>query len=171
MKNIMIDLETLDHRKTAAIVSIGAIYFDENGVGEKFYQNITIDSCIRSGLTVGGETLKWWFSQSDYARKSLFEETTPLNLALASFSNYVKGPVKVWGNGSDFDIAILQNAYNRLNMPLPWKPYDGRCFRTVCNLTGIKKKHSMTSHNALDDAIQQATHLIKIIKTVPGLTL
>ena len=37
-ENVMIDLETLSTESNAAILSIGAVMFDKEGLGETFYQ-------------------------------------------------------------------------------------------------------------------------------------
>ena len=52
-----IDLETLDNKYSSAILSIGAVQFDrESGeLGCRFYQEINVDSAVKSG-TVSGST-------------------------------------------------------------------------------------------------------------------
>jgi len=77
----------------------------------------------------------------------------------------------VWGNGADFDLPILAAAYKAAGGPPPWKPYNGRCYRTLKNLApSIKLERQGTHHQALDDAVCQAKHLIKIVEHL-GITL
>jgi hypothetical protein len=75
--------------------------------------------------------------------------------------------VRVWGNGADFDNPILAVAYRRtIFSGQPWKPYNGRCYRTVKNqFQDVKLVRTGTHHNALDDARSQATHLVEICRT------
>ena len=114
--NIMFDLETLDSKNTSAILSIAAVEFNKNTgeIGEKIHIRIDIQSCFDEGLTVGGDTLMWWLQQSEDARKRIYDtKGIPLENALDQVFKFVKGcgeNVVVWGNGSTFDISILENA-------------------------------------------------------------
>lgn len=70
----------------------------------------------------------------------------------------------LWGNGSDFDNVILASAYRSCNLEVPWKFWNNRCYRTVKALRpDIKIHRSGTYHNALDDAVSQAEHLMRMI--------
>jgi len=71
--------------------------------------------------------------------------------------------VRVWGNGSNFDNVILEHTYRLLNIKLAWKNQNDRCFRTLKKIyPEMKIERCGTYHNALDDAITQAKHAIKI---------
>ncbi len=166
MNNIMLDLETLGTSPGCIILSIGAVFFDKKGLGHEFYQTIDVQSSIDAGLTMSGGTFKWWMGQQGAARKALFEDNVQLKGALHAFSDwlaescYIK-TVKVWGNGSDFDNAILAKAYQLvLNQEQPWKFWNNRCYRTVCDvLNDRQRKQEGVHHHALDDAKSQAQHL------------
>ena len=59
--------------------------------------------------------------------------------------------------------ADLSDAYDRAQLPRPWKYYNDRCYRTVKNLRpDVPMIRGGTHHNALDDAKSQATHLMAI---------
>lgn len=169
MNNIMIDLETLGTRPTAAILSIGAVFFDKEGFGEEFYQTITLDSCTRAGLTISGDTFKWWMAQKAEARKALFESNHDLTSTLLRFDGWIHqhsnaDKVLVWGNGADFDNAIMQHAYAAVDRPVPWKFWNNRCYRTTTALLGkAPRNQEGVYHNALDDAKSQAKHLITVL--------
>jgi hypothetical protein len=162
----MLDLETLGTSPGCIILSIGAVFFDKKGLGHEFYQTIDVQSSIDAGLTMSGGTFKWWMGQQGAARKALFEDNVQLKGALHAFSDwlaescYIK-TVKVWGNGSDFDNAILAKAYQLvLNQEQPWKFWNNRCYRTVCDvLNDRQRKQEGVHHHALDDAKSQAQHL------------
>ena len=98
----------------------------------------------------------------------------PLDAALRAFAQFVKGAAGVWGNGADFDNPILAAAYRRLNMPLPWGAYAGRCYRTLKSLRpDIRLERQGTHHNALDDAVSQAEHAVRLLRALeplPALT-
>ena len=164
----MLDLETMGTSVNSAIVSIGAVEFSEGlGITDRFYVNIDLQSCMDKGMEINAKTLMWWMKQSDEARKSLTGDTIPLRDALKSFREWVvKGNenVQIWGNGSDFDNAMISNAYSKFNATQPWNYWDNRCYRTlVYSLPKLEFKRDGTHHNALDDAEYQAKHLIALV--------
>ena len=83
MENVMIDLETMGTGQNSLIVSIGATFFDpiNETLGQNFYQNVDWQSGIDFGLEMDVETVKWWLTQSEEARKALFDKDNILGLA------------------------------------------------------------------------------------------
>lgn len=169
MNNVMVDLETMGQTATAAIVSIGAVRFSERGIGEQFYVPVSLSDCQQAGLTIEASTVMWWLDQSSEARQALVRpRREPLNLssALLEFARFIEdADTKVWGNGADFDNAILINAYRICGLRLPWKFWNNRCYRTLKNLRPniAKPKRTGTHHDALQDAIFQANHTIRLL--------
>lgn len=170
--DIMIDLETLSTDVDCAILSIGACRFNIDSIdNEGFYRVVTIQSNIDEGRHISPSTLVWWLDQ-DAKAKAVFKDPTaiPLGQALDELREWIGpdfGNVRVWGNGSDFDISALKHAYNRQDPP--WIFWNVRCFRTMKNLAQAKtvvapKNHG--AHNALFDAIAQAQHLQLIWKAL-----
>ncbi len=159
----MIDLETMGTVSNSAIVSIGAVKFT-NKILDSFYCNVDLQSCIDVGLKCDGDTILWWLKQSKQARFSLSINPNTLQEALVSLSNWMGQCYEVWGNGATFDNVILSNAYFAVGLPQPWHWTKDRCYRTVRNLhPNITHTRKGVYHNALDDAIYQAEHLIKIL--------
>lgn len=166
----MIDLETMGLAGNSAIVSIGAVAFDpdSNTLGETFYVNIDLSSCINNGLAVDGSTIAWWITQSSDAKKSLFKDAKHLDTALEEFREFIqrfKKP-KVWGNGLGFDNVIVKNAYAALKQDRPWNDFQDRDMRTIVDITEAihgrqTKEKTGIAHNALDDAINQAKTVCK----------
>ena len=163
--HIMLDIESLGTGHDAVITAIGACMFDpgETGVSKDnvFYTRINPD---QQGRVIDASTVVWWLRQSDAAR-SMYEDIgkAPLLPAvLMSFGAWCAGTRidGMWGNGSDFDNAILGHAYKQCELPLPWSFGKNRCFRTVKNMPLPKEYiaplRAGTHHNALDDAIYQA---------------
>lgn len=172
IKHFMLDLETMDTRPSAAIVSIGCVEFDLESrlVRNEFYTNVSLRSSMACGGTVDADTIMWWMSQTLEARSGLLgaQEVGP---ALADFNRFInshvsdKGEVRMWANGSDFDNVILGNTYRRITCEPPWTFRNNRCYRTI----RAANKHVPdivrpgTAHNALDDAVWQANMLIAMI--------
>ncbi|MGV3580025.1 3'-5' exonuclease [Brevundimonas sp.] len=176
MSDVMVDLETRGSRPGSIILSIGAVAFADSLSPRHFYTVVNTDSCRAAGLIEEVETMEWWKGQSDEARAVLDEaEASPVMLrdALAAFADFLNryggaGRVKVWGNGSDFDNAILAAAYTAADMPTPWRFWNNRCFRTAKNLTTVPAPlREGIHHNALDDAIFQATYAVQILAAMP----
>jgi hypothetical protein len=173
-KDVMLDLETLDTRPGAVILSLGAVFFDPmGGIGEEFHLIISRADSEALGLTVSADTLSWWEKQSVEARKTLLaassDEGLPLAQVTCLFNDFLGkstggvGKVRLWGNGSDFDNVLLIAAYEAAKVKPAWKYYNHRCFRTLKGLAPtIKVDRQGTYHNALDDAKTQAEHAIKI---------
>lgn len=183
MRNLMLDLETLGTRPGSVILSIGAVFFDANyrRLGPEFYSVISTGSCDDSGLTADARTVAWWRDQSPDARKVFdaagAENAPTLRGVLGEFIDFIRthnalDNVCVWGNGSDFDNALLAEAYARCGSSAPWKFWNNRCYRTLKSITaGPALSRVGTAHNALDDARSQALHAIELMRANPGLVV
>ena len=170
--NVMLDLETMGTSSTSAIIAIGAVKFSmQDGIIDKFYRSVDLQSCIDLGLTIDGDTLMWWMQQSEEARSQFRLKGNPLYNVLNEFSLWLgNSDYKIWGNGAAFDNAILANAYKACKLPQPWKFWNDRCYRTVKSINShVPFKRVGTYHNALDDAESQALHLIDISKSNYGI--
>ena len=177
--DVMIDLETLSTRPDAAIISIGACWFncDTQQVGHPWHARIDIADSIRSGGHVDGDTVRWWLRQSDAARASITEGCSNLvDDALQGLATYLHGvapqkEVCVWGNGADFDLPILASAYARADREQPWRYYNGRCLRTLRKLHPevVAPAFEGTEHNAAHDAQHQARHAIAILRAIAAM--
>lgn len=180
MKDVMVDLETVGNRAGCGILSIGAVAFDPTtGVlGSEYYAVIKLASCEKFGLHSDPSTLAWWDKQSAEAQKVLKKAhatrgNKALDKSLMEFNKYLSqfGPkaVRVWGNGADFDNAILISCYAATGLTAGWDFWNNRCFRTLKNLApSIKIERVGVYHNALDDAKTQAAHAVKIFQHLRG---
>ncbi len=174
MLDVMIDLETMGQGHDAAIVAIGAVEFDRTAreTGQEFYLTVDLESAVRCGGVIDPSTVMWWMRQSEHARQAL-DGKSDIAQALATFSGWLRSrgdlsQVRIWGNGSDFDNVILANAYRRLLLPTPWKFWNNRCYRTWKNEhREVSMERSGTHHNALDDAVSQARHMLKVPFEMP----
>lgn len=174
MEHVMVDLETLGRRAGCSVLSIGAVEFDaRRGLGKEFYVVVNRPSQRALGLHEDPETLKWWASQTEAARQVLddaeAETAVSVEKALAQLTTFLAPlglrRVKIWGNGGDFDNAILTNLYAAINQVPPWDFWNNRCYRTLKNLVPSEKlKRTGTYHNALDDAKTQAAHAVELMR-------
>ena len=173
MFDLMLDLETMGSGPNAAIIAIGAVFFDVDSgqIGEKFYQVVDLEGSVKLGGEMDPATVLWWLRQSDDARAAFAIKGEQIVIVLANFHQFIQrnslvDQVRVWGNGASFDNVILASAYrNCADFPQPWKFWNDRCYRTVKAMRpDIKLARVGTYHNAVDDAESQARHLIDILK-------
>lgn len=181
--HIMLDLETLDTTPSAVVLSIGAAVFDPNGRGiiDTFYAELTEDLDVqqRLGRTISGSTVRWWMAQDILAKAVFTDHPREENgrmataAALVKFGRFVekhggKDAVRLWGNGADFDNAILGSLYDAFDLVKPWSYGKNRCYRTIkADSLIIGELHKRipfdgVPHNALDDAKHQALCLQEI---------
>lgn len=158
--HLMIDIETLAPTPNAAILSIGAIFFnpfeqeDLEGIRTScayderryFDSHISMSSCISLKMDIAQSTIDWWADQSDEAREKTFDNPKQVHIktALNQLAQFIKTwcgdkMPYVWGNGASFDIVILENAYRDLGLPIPWDFRGHMCYRTMKSI--IKDIH------------------------------
>ncbi len=163
LRHCMIDLETFDLIPSTKIVSIGAVIFDprQSKLGDKFYMEV--DHRKQPNRTSDPETVKWWYSQPKEVQKAM-KGVELLSDALEELDFFLPKDVKVWGNGSIFDIAILEHAYREQGIEIPWKFWNVLDMRTIkavyeAGRGGFSRACGGTNHNALDDAVHQAQNV------------
>ncbi len=173
MKNhIMLDLETLDVRPTASILTIGAVKFDPYGNDiespdcDKFYVKVDLDSCDRIGLTIDDNTVAWWSQQSAEAQEEAFSEDgrIPIEDAMQQLYKFCWGAKCIWSHGAGFDVVILEHVFNRVGRAVPWKFWQVRDTRTIFDLGIDPNRPPILKHHALEDAWNQAVGVQNVIR-------
>ncbi|MCZ8858428.1 exonuclease [Escherichia albertii] len=171
--HMMIDLETMGKNPDAAVISIGAIFFDPQtgDIGPEFSKTIDLDT---AGGVIDRDTIKWWLKQSREAQSAILADEIPLDDALLQLREFIDENsgeffVQVWGNGTSFDNVILRRSYERQGIPCPWHYCNDRDVRTIVELGGAMDFDARTAipfegerHNALDDARYQAKYVSAI---------
>lgn len=172
----MLDLETMGNCSNSVICSIGAVQFDikSGKTGWEFYVNIDIDSCLDIGLIVNGGTIKWWLLQNETARNDLAKnKCIDIKQALTMFNEYMNSinghDINIWGNGVRFDVGILEDAYNKSGINIPWNFRLERDVRTLVSfIPEIKKTTQFVGieHNPIDDCKHQIKYCSKIYNII-----
>jgi DNA polymerase III epsilon subunit-like protein len=155
---VMVDIETLGLKPGAAILSIGAVRFDESGTGEEFHRSISLESCQEAGLTIHAGTLEWWLSQDDEV-SDILTGGDDLEHVLRGFDAFYGDADEVWANSPSFDCEMLAAAYDAVGMNEPWEFWAERDVRTLKKLSvapDIERQDGENEHDALDDARHQA---------------
>ena len=169
MQAIMLDLETMDTKPTAAILSIGACSFDPEHTNEAdelptFERRITLVSNEALGRTFSASTIQWWLQQPKAAQQSLYEgDLISLKQALFDLRAWINAlsptPHRLWAKDPDFDNNILADAFGALGEPPLFKYWQTRSVRTVVELgypDGDAPAMAGTKHSAVEDAVWQA---------------
>tara|TARA_Y100000034_G_C6738117_1_gene327373 strand:+ start:61 stop:588 length:528 start_codon:yes stop_codon:yes gene_type:complete len=159
--DVMLDIETLATTNDATISSIGAVRFTMSKVYENqtIYGEIDREDCARYGRVEDERCIEDFWEPLG----GVLQGEVPLKAALETLNTFLEGVQCVWTCGPHFDIAILQDSYQAVGLEPNWKFWLVRDYRTVANTVGqhvARKEHA--SHNALEDAVQQAQHLIDI---------
>jgi hypothetical protein len=169
-----IDMETLDVKASAIVVSLGAVAFDADRMedvdeiaGDEsrgFYRFPDMDIQALDGRTTDTTTVRWWINQGVQA-KAVFSDSirreSPQQV-LDHFTEFVRthGIKYIWGYGNMFDNAILESLYRTYRKPFPINFRGNLDIRTLEVMAGKRLSelnlHSGVVHNAFDDALNQA---------------
>lgn len=139
---LMFDLETLDTKPSAAVLSLGAVLFDRTGaIHDRFYRALDLQAQFDAGRTVSQDTLLWWMAESAEARAEAFHPVRRMiPNALGEFLGWVKkqpGLTKHWCNGPAFDGVILESLARDFGCMVPWEYNQLRDQRTLVDAAGI----------------------------------
>ena len=179
-QHIVMDIETLSTAKNAAIVSIGAVAItDEGDINGMFYYPVDIDSCLEAGMVVDASTIKWWMNQNEAARNVFNAPASDLLVVLCNFkvwcNTYTEQNKRTyfWGNGPEFDNAILDTAFRLVSTALtpPWKYNEAQSLRTISYINhmlnlGAVYPEPRVAHHALFDAEAEAKFIINVLKAL-----
>lgn len=178
---LMLDLETLSTEHNAAILSIGITTLVTNSSQrpQSFYVKINPADVSKPvyGFDISHDTMEWWKNQEAETRDEAFSGSSTVYESLTGLSNWITGVTEgkdflIFGNGATFDLTILRNAFDTLNIPVPFTQFQEHCYRTIKTMFPViyahaEKNHPRTGkHNALEDARWQAKILEEIAFTL-----
>lgn len=164
----MIDLETLGTRSSAAIIQIGACYFDRKTgkIGDTFQTNVKYETGD-DRFTTDYPTIAWWLQQEEEARISVTRDGMYIPEAMETLAEFLDGAQCLWAHAT-FDLPIIQYAFEKTGFKNP-VPFRGmRDIRTLMDITGHKseKPREGTHHTALDDAKFQVQYCVEALNKI-----
>jgi hypothetical protein len=183
LKHFMLDLETCGTRPGCVVLSVGLVHFSvrPRAILSSFYTVVDFQDSRDYGLRVEEATMTWWAAQSTAERHVLDEARSGKGLmvldAFDRIADYVRYSVpdsasrRVWANGANFDFGILREMARAAGVAdrlFPWSFRQERCHRTLCALTpevkieNAVRGNALVKHNAMDDAVAQALHLMNV---------
>ena len=170
-----IDLECLDTLPTAVITSIAVVFFDLKGNREQYAVNIDIESSMSyPELTIGADTLKWWFKQSKDSQNAMLDNPLALHSALTAVAHFIKehrgNKFTCWTHAT-FDAPILQYNCYVADVHIPIHFREHRDIRTLTwlnrnNFVKLAPPPSSIAHNALHDALHQADYISALLVNI-----
>lgn len=172
----MVDIETLATDLNAVILSIAAVKFDpfddylKKGTkpGDLPTLNILVDIESQPNRTINENTVDWWGKQSEPVRESIFGVNHPrytLEEALDQLHKfYWNSGGRIWAQGIQFDIAMLEHAYQTTNRTQPWLYWQVRDSRTLLDLVSVSLPPA--THDAAEDCFRQIVGVQKALATL-----
>jgi hypothetical protein len=168
-KNLMVDIETLGDTNSAAMVSIAAVAFDKFGdPGPALSYNIYLDDALKLG-NVSASTLQWWAKEDRTVFHNMLNngyiKTADALSELSVFSELcLDDNFKIWANGPDFDLKIIEDKIEKLkdySVYKFWSPWNQRCVRTVKAIDPTLAKSFINNekHNPLQDCYTQIAQI------------
>lgn len=173
MNNLMIDVESMGKNPDAALVAIGAVFFDEHTgqIGDTFYRAIHLATACQLGFKIEPATVLFWLGQDQEARNAILFNAVHVQDAMEDFTQWVqthgpsKADLRVWGNSPSFDCIKTQAHLEACGVEVPWFYWAERDYRTIRERNKVVEEDARDGlHNAVFDAVHQAKHLIKIRK-------
>lgn len=168
----MIDIETMGTKPYSVILSIGAVKFDRytGEIGDEFYRVIDVKSSKKAGLIFDFDTVMWWANQPEDVRNSILEGKNSLFLVLADLMMFIgNSAATVWSNSPSFDLCLIRNACERVDIDPIWQFWQERDVRTISALAPDIRKtlpREGNAHNALDDCKSQISYLVATLKNL-----
>lgn len=173
----MIDIETLDTKNTAVVLSIGAVQFEPKtgNILKSFYKVLRLQDQAKRSISTS--TVKWWVDQiKNGALTDQFNGDVPVRNALIFLRDFIQDTLEtaderleIWACDPDFDCEILENLYAEYGLLTPWRYSDKRSVRTVRSLAklwGFLPPKIEATHNALEDCERQVLEVSGVIEFI-----
>lgn len=172
--DIMLDIETISTQPQAVIVSVACVRFDAfadyQSQGQRLADfpslHLLVDPSSQPQRHVSEDTLNWWSQQSPEVQESIFGTTQPrvsLDQALDQLHGFVWNQCRrLWCQGPNFDIGILENAYQERQKTPPWDYWRIRDARTIRDLVDMPR--AIPTHDALRDCWDQILEVQRALR-------
>ncbi len=155
MQEMMIDLETLDVKNSAVVLSIGAVVWEPNTISyydpetqeektktdgvaivDRFFRAIDIDEQVNKGRTVSLDTIRFWMDADPTAREEAFDwkGRSSVKVTLADFYAFGlnhHGITSFWAKPATFDFPIWDDLRDDFGGEVPWRYNQKYDVRTV----------------------------------------
>ena len=158
----MLDIETLATTPDAVVMSVGVVKFDPQS-GTPYNKTLwrpDIDEQTERDRHVSESTLEWWSKLPQHIQDDAFNEDGRIPVAqfMKELNRYCVGADKIWCQGPQFDMLILENLYIQWGHHFGWQFWQIMDCRTLFQLmpTDPRKAIQQDLHSADADAYYQA---------------
>ena len=159
----MIDIETLGTEPDSVVLSVGAVKFDPFTFTDPHAKTLwrpSADEQMTADRSVLEDTLKWWSKQPQHIQDEAFSEDDrqPLATFFGELNKYLVGVDKIWCQGPQFDMVILENLFKQFEHHQNWMFWQIMDCRTIFNMMPIDPRKAVQQdlHSADNDAYYQA---------------
>ena len=160
--HVMLDIETLATTPDAVVMSVGVVKFDPH-TGTPYNKTLwrpDIDEQTERDRHVSESTLEWWAKQPDHIQEDAFsdEGRIPVTEFMKELNRYCVGADKIWCQGPQFDMLILENLYIQYGHHFGWQFWQIMDCRTLFQLMPVDPRKAIQQdlHSADADAYYQA---------------
>ena len=160
----MIDIETLGTEPDSVVLSVGAVKFDPFQLTDPHAKTLwrpEIDAQSNAGRSVLDDTLQWWAKQPQHIQDEAFDEhgRITLSLFMAELNKYLVGVDKIWCQGPQFDMVILEDFFRDFGHHMNWFYWQVSDCRTLFKMMPADPRKAIQEnlHDAEADAYWQAT--------------
>lgn len=163
--HLMFDIETLDTKPTAVVLSVAAVLFTPyNGMySDALNVTLSVPEQLKLGRTVDQSTWDFWAKQDKEVRDAqFFSDTSSLETLRANVKELINKADYLWANDPDFDLVILRDL---VGYDLRWPFWKHRSFRTMKMLKGPPAYTPLKAHDPLEDARAQAKSISAWLRT------
>ena len=160
--HVMLDIETLATTPDAVVMSVGVVKFDPHS-GTPYNKTLwrpDIDEQTERDRHISDSTLEWWAKQPDHIQEDAFSDQgrIPVTEFMKELNRYCVGMDKIWCQGPQFDMLILENLYIQWGHHFGWQFWQVMDCRTLFQLMPVDPRKAIQQdlHSADADAYYQA---------------
>lgn len=173
--DVMIDIETLSTKPEAVVLSVGAVKFNmKDEPVQKIHWRLDINEQTDADRDICNDTLEWWAKQDLAVRSEVFstDNRVSLDQFFAELNRYMTGAEKIWCQGPQFDLVIIENLYRQFEQHWNWQFWQVMDSRTLFqvmkhfNFEDPRKGVQQDLHNAAEDAYWQAIGVQKMYSEI-----
>lgn len=171
MNHLMLDLETLSTTPKSAVISLACVQFDpdKSTTGAQFCKTVDLESAM-NGREISSSTLKFWMQQDKKLQEQTFSGSLLMPVVLNNLFKFVcdlkikYDDIRVWANGSTFDVTIIEDLFRHYGMNAPWPFWAHRDCRTIEDAAyGLVRRREFSregpTHHPLYDCLFQIEYV------------
>ena len=167
----VIDIETLGTKPGCPILQIGAVQVRDGEIEKSKLITVAFSYPYKEKFKkIDKKTICWWLYEHPETLSALISDSVyeglPISqalIALIEFCDLNRSSAFFWSKHPCFDFPILEKAFKTCKYKKPWEFWQIREIATLEDKCFLKSEPQKNSHNALEDAKNEAMTLIQVI--------